>query len=167
MVPAEKGKVPGGRLQSLLKASPKELLWDFPSQARAQGDDSFMVLFQYAEIYSGAVIKPIREASGDDLHQVAVSQVVFGEQDQMAVLSVPAAFVLHSRGGNIDLAADDRMDAYAFCVFVKFHDAVHGAVVGNGSTGHAQFLHPVKVVPDAVGAVEQAVCRMCMEVHKC
>ena len=65
-------------------------------------------------------------------------------------------------GRHIHLTADDGLDALGLAGAVKVNDAVHHAVVSDGAGGLSQLLHHLGQVPDAAGAVQQAVFRMNM-----
>ena len=63
---------------------------------------------------------------------------------------------------NIDLAADDGLDACRLCCLVKVDHAVHDAVVSDGHSRLAQLLDAVHDAADAARAVKQAVLGMNM-----
>ena len=65
-------------------------------------------------------------------------------------------------GGDVHLAADDRLDPLRLAGAVKVHGTVHDAVVRDSAGGLAHGLHDAGQVPDAAGAVQQAVLRMDM-----
>ena len=62
----------------------------------------------------------------------------------------------------IYLAADNRLDACFGTLLIKFHRAVHCAVVGNRQTVHAQLLSVGHQLRNFRSAVQQAVFRMYM-----
>ena len=64
--------------------------------------------------------------------------------------------------GQIHLAADNRLDACLGTLLIKFHCAVHCAMVGNRQTVHAQLLGVSHQLVDFRSAVQQAVFRMYM-----
>ncbi len=75
----------------------------------------------------------------------------------MGIFSCGGIFFKPGAGGNIDLAPDDGMDALLDAFFVKFHHAVHDAVVGDGKALHTQFLGAGDKGLDAAGAVQQGI----------
>ena len=62
----------------------------------------------------------------------------------------------------IYLAADNRLDACLGTLLIKFHCAVHCAMVGNRQAVHAQLLGVGHQLRDFRSAVQQAVFRMYM-----
>ena len=73
----------------------------------------------------------------------------------MAVVKVGiAVVVLPVTGGDIDLAADDRLDPGRAAGLVKSHRAVHHAVVGDGQRRLSQRLGFFRELCDAAGAVD-------------
>ena len=69
---------------------------------------------------------------------------------------------IHAAAGNIDLAADDRLDARGLGGFIEIDTAVHDAVVGDGNGSLVQFLDPAHDAVNAAGAVQEAVFGMNM-----
>ena len=62
----------------------------------------------------------------------------------------------------IHLAADNRLDTFLGALLIKFHCAVHCAMVGNRQAVHAQLLGIGHQLGDFRSAVQQAVFRMYM-----
>ena len=83
----------------------------------------------------------------------------------MAVFPGRAAF-FEAVAADIDLAADDGGNARVPTGVIKIHRAVHHAVVGDGGVGKAQFFQAADQRADAVGAVQQAVFGMQMQMGK-
>ena len=63
---------------------------------------------------------------------------------------------------DVQLAADNRLDANFVGRVHKLHCAEDVAVVGHGDRWHAKLLHPVDKLIHATGAVEHGVVRMQM-----
>ena len=72
----------------------------------------------------------------------------------------------HAPAGNVDLTADDGLDASCLGGLVKINATVHDPVVGDGHGSLAYFLHPIQQAVDPAGTVQQAVLRMQMQVDK-
>ena len=68
--------------------------------------------------------------------------------------------------GHIDLAADDGLHALRLASPIEVDDAVHNTVVRDGHRRLAQLLHQLRQVPDAAGAVQQAVLRVDVQMGK-
>ena len=75
-------------------------------------------------------------------------------------------FIKTGAGGNVDLTADDRLDACFFRRLVKLHAPIHHPVVGAGNGSLSALLHPVHQLVDAAGTVQQAVLGMDMKMDK-
>ena len=125
-------------------------------QARRQRDQPARIPAQRVVIHAGLVVEAAREALAHQLDQVLIALLRFAQKNQMAVVARGAGLVLHVRA-HIHLAADHRMNAAPERLLIKVHHAVHHAVVGDGARVHAQRLHAVKQVADAVRAVQQTV----------
>ena len=138
---------------------------NFARQTRGQGDQPLAVLFQQRQINAGLDVKALRPGHGHHVAEVPVTLLVLTQQHQMAALSVELVDLLKpgaSLWGDVDLAADDGLDALRLTSPVKVNDAVHDAVVRDGAGGLPQVLHDPGQVLDAAGTVQQAVFRMDM-----
>ncbi len=67
---------------------------------------------------------------------------------------------------DVDLAADDRVDALGFGRVVELHRAEEVAVVGHGDGGHLLLDHEVHQLGDFAGAVEQGVVGVAVQVDE-
>ena len=74
--------------------------------------------------------------------------------------------VRHRAGRDIDLAADDRLDAGGAAGLIKRDRAVKHAVVGDGDSVHTGVFYGFRNACDAAGAVKQAVFCMQMQVYE-
>ena len=75
-------------------------------------------------------------------------------------------FLEAGAGGDVDLAADDRLDAGGHRLLVELDGAEHVAVVGDRQGRHAAFLGALDQVADLDGAVEEAVLAVQMEMDE-
>src|SRR5438094_9205741 len=69
-------------------------------------------------------------------------------------------------GGEIGLEAEDRPDLARPSLGVKLPRPVQVAVVGDGERVHAERLNPVEQFGDPVGAVEERVLAVGVEVNE-
>ncbi len=116
-----------------------------------------------------AALQPLQEAGGGELDEVAVAGVVGGQQREVVALARFPRRVgsdprwVGSGGGRgvvvheIDLAADDRLDAVLGARLVELHRAVHHAVVGETEGGLLELRGALGEGVDLAGAVEQGV----------
>ena len=144
----------------------KQRLGYLARKAGGKTHQTLVVLFQQFLVHPGFGVKALDEAGGDQLDEVFVARFVFAKQHQMVGAVDAVHLVKAGAGGHIDLAADDGLHAGLFGGLVKVHAAVHHAVVGDGDGGLAQLLEAVEHAVDAAGAVQQAVFRVHMQVHK-
>ena len=97
----------------------------------------------------------------NEIGEIAVALLIFAQQHQMAGLAVKLMLLVKARArSNVDLAADDRLDALGLASAVKVDRAVHHTVVGDGAGGLPHRLDELGKVADAARAVEQAVFGM-------
>ena len=84
---------------------------------------------------AGLVVETFEIACGDEVDEVAIAFLVLAEQDQVVVaVGIAAGLVALLR--NVDFAADDGVDAFAFGGVVKLDGAEEVAMVGHGDGGH-------------------------------
>jgi hypothetical protein len=69
-------------------------------------------------------------------------------------------------GGNINLTADNRLDAGSTSLGVKLQGTKHVSMIGNSHCRHAIFTGSIHQIANANGTVEQAVLGMAMEMDK-
>ena len=111
-------------------------------------------------------VKALGKACGHHLDQIFVAGFVFTQQDQVAV-AVNAVYLIKAGAGrNIDLTADDRLDARRLGSVKKRNAAIHNTMVSDGTGRLPHLLEPVKHPVNAAGAVQQAVLGMHMQVGK-
>ena len=153
-------------LRALIAAA-AEPARDLAGKAGRQGDQPFAVLAQQRKVDARLNVKALDMRHGNEVGKVAVPLLVLAQQHQMARLAVKFVLLIKARARrNIDLAADDRLDALSFAGAVKVDRAVHHAVVRDGAGGLPHLLDKLRKVFDAAGSVEQAVFRMNMKVGK-
>ena len=68
--------------------------------------------------------------------------------------------------GNIDFTANDWFYTCFLGRYIKIDDAIHGAVVSDSKTVHAQLFGPLDKLRDAAHAIEQAIFSVDMKVGK-
>ena len=146
---------------------PHQALGDGTGKAGGQGNQPLVVLLQQGQVYSGLAVKAMDKGLGNQIAQVFIALPVLAQQHQMIGVVVLAVNpVGHAPAGNVDLAADDGLDARGLGSFIKIDTAVHDPVVGDGHGGLPDLLHPIHQAVDPAGTVQQAVLRMQMQVDK-
>ena len=98
---------------------------------------------------------------GDELDKVAIAQFVFCEEDEVVVDIAPPAgrgFLFEpAAGGDVDFAADNRLDALLHGGLEKIDGSEQHAVVGDGEGGEFEVVGAVHQLVDAAGRIEQRV----------
>ena len=127
--------------------------------------DAVVILAQRLERDTRLVVEAIGRGVRYDAHEVAVAAIVLCEQDHVIELGT---LVTRERGigREVDLAADDGLDAGLDGRLVELRAAVHVAVIGDGNCGHAELLGPRAELADARRAIEQRILRMHVQVHE-
>ena len=140
---------------------------NFSGQAGGQADKALRMPAQQVQINAGLDIEPVYKGLAHQVRQIPVSRFVFAQQHQMTGFGVQLiGFVQPGAPGHIYLAADDRMDALGLAGPIEVDGAVHNAVVRDGHSRLPQLLYQLRQVPDAAGAVQQAVLRVDVQMGK-
>ncbi len=141
---------------------------DFALEAAAQPDQPLRVLREQFLVDARLVIHAVEVRDGDELHEVSVALVVLRQQGE-----VIGRFALRGRRflgvrirGHVHFATDDRVDARALRLLVKFDRAEEVAVVRDGQRRHPVFLRFFHRLRDPHRAVERRVFGMAVEMDK-
>ena len=108
------------------------------------------------------VVVALEIAERRELDQVRVARVVGGEQRQVRV----ALLVRLAVRGDVDLAADHRLDAGAAGRLPELHGACHRAVIGQADRRHLELGGPRDEVRDPARTVENRVLGVNVEVDE-
>ena len=157
-----------GRLFCLFIKVPHQIPLNLPGQTGRESDEPLMVLPQQLQIHSGFIVKSLHKTPGDDLHEVGIALVVLRQKHQVIIaVVIPACLpVKPGAGGYIDLAAQNGIDPRLPGRFIKINAAIHHPVIRNGRTVHPQFLYPGDVFFYLIGAVQQTVLRVYVQMRK-
>ena len=104
-----------------------------------------------------AAREALEEAGGAQLHQVAETRLVGGEEGEMVALVPRGLWSGDAVIDEIGLEADDRLDPRALARLVVLDRPVHHAVVGEPERRHLQLGRPRRELVDLAGPVEQRV----------
>ncbi len=136
-------------------------------QAARKSDETVRVLGQDLLVDAGLVVHPLHLPNGAELHQVEVAVVVSGQEGQVVGIAVDPSLAQQPRArGDVDLAADDRLDPRVLARLVEVDRAVHHAVVGHGERGHLELGRTCHERGDAARPIEQRILGVVMEVDK-
>ena len=126
-------------------------------EAAGEGDHPAREALELAEVHGRlAPLQAFQEPGGGELYEVAIALVVGGEQRQVVALGPHRA----ARGvvvDEVDLTADDRLDAVLCARLVQLDRAVHDAVVGQADGRLAELRGARDERVDLARAVEQRV----------
>ena len=137
---------------------------NLPGQAGAGADEALVVLFNHLMAHARPVILAVDVPLRDNLYQVQVTGVVFGQEDKVII-----AFFLEPMVpfGHVDFAADDGLHVGVLLgKLEELLDAEHVAVVRDGKGRHPQLVCPVKKVLYGRLSVQDGVLGMDMQMHK-
>ena len=166
----ENARVALGRLARLVDAPRAQPSRDLSRQASRERDDALVKLGQNFLVDARLVVEPFLVGGAQQTAQVAIAGTRGGEQDQMEVAAAVEVIALgHLRaigalaGRDVGLASDDRFDPVLGGFAEKLDRAKHVAMVGDGHRGHARGVGVLEQRLDLVGAVEEAVLGMDVE----
>ena len=111
-------------------------LGDDAGDTGAGGQDAVVEPAQALERDAGLVVEAVHRGVRDDAHEVAVALVGLGQQDHVVELRF-AVLAQLAVWREVDLAAQDGLDAHRGGRLVELRAAVHVAVVCDGHGGHA------------------------------
>ena len=163
---AEQVAVPQGAGFGTLIVACQNGLRDLTGQTGRQADQSLVILLQQLLIDAGLGVKALHKRGRYHFDKVFVTGLIFAQQDQMVIAIDLVHLIKAGAGGNIDFAADNRLDARLFSRLVKLHTAVHNAMVRAGNSGLSALFYALHQLVDAAGTVQKAVFRMDVQMNE-
>ena len=142
-----------------------EVLRDFAGEAAGEADEAFGVLGEEVLGDARLAVEAVERGLAGEADEVAVALFVFGEDEQVVVLGSGSA---NSRAvvvffADVELAAEDGLEALLLHGVEEVDGAVDVAVVGHGGGGLADFFEVGGELVDIAGAVEEGVVGVEME----
>ncbi len=131
-------------------------------EAARRRDEAGAVRAEHLAVDARLVVVAVRVGAAGELDEVAVALDVLGEQD--LVVARPVCLVRHAAGRDVELAADDRLDARLLRRRVELGDAVQIPVVRYGNGCVLKLCRALHEALDAGRAVEQRVLGVAVEV---
>ncbi len=150
----------GGGGAGLVEFVLHEELWDDGGEAAGEGDEALAVFGEGFEVGAGVAVEALGVGLGDQFAEVLVALEILGEQAHVPGFLLGAAFVAVGQlvlVDEVDLAAEEGLDAVFVGLFEEGGEAVEDAVVGDGEGLHAQFGGPLAEPVRACAPVQQAV----------
>ncbi len=118
-----------------------DVLRDFSSETAGEADEAFGVFGEEVLADAGFFVEAVEGGLGGEADEVAVACFVFGEDEKVVVLGVGVG-VLAEVGlffADVELAAEDGLEALLVHGVEEVDRAVDVAVVGDGGGGLADF----------------------------
>ena len=159
--------VSGGILEGLRLLARAQGHVDLPLEATAQRDQPLAVTGEKLTVHARLVIEAVKMGGRAQLHQVAVSLVVGGEESHVESHILPSVgrlLLVHRTGGDVDLASDDRLHLRFLGGLVELDRAEEISVVCQGDRRHAklgrlphELLHPDGSIQERILAMDVQV----------
>ena len=151
----------------LLRLLGADLGRDLALQAAAEADQAFRMLRQQLLVDARLVVEAFGVTRRDELDEVLEALLVLGEQHEVVRrLTGRAALVAAIAGRDVDLAAEDRIDAALPRRIVKDDGREHVAVLGDGQRRHLELLRLVEQLVDAARAIQQGKLGVQVQVYE-
>ena len=157
-----------GHPDGLVETAGGQICGDLPAQARGEADQSLGVGREDLLVDPGAVVEPFQVTGGHELDQVPVSLLVPREEDHVIRgLVDPLRGLLESaRGGDVNFASDDRLDARFSGRLVEFDGPEEISVVREGHGRHLEGVSLPDDVRHSRGGVEEGILAVKMKVNE-
>ena len=143
-----------------------QVLVDFAGETAGEADESFAVFGE--ELFADAwlAVEAVESRLAGEADEVAVTRFVFGEDEEMVVGvafgSATVVFVF----ADVQLAAEDGLEALLVHGVEEVDRAVDVAVVGHGGGGLTDFAEVSGEFVYVTGAIEEGVIGVKMKVGK-
>ena len=158
-----------GRFLVVLRQAARHL----SRETRGGADDPARVPRHDLAIDARLVVEALQIPDGRELDEVLVALAVAREQNEV-VVRLPDLTPAHAdrllvaavAGRDVRLHADDGPDALLLRRLAEGPRPEQAAVVGESQRGHLVFLRPADEVGEAVGAVEEGVLGVAVQVNE-
>ena len=160
----------GRPLRPAVVARP-EPLGDLRVQASRERDEPRVVLLEELPVHPRLVVEAGQVRLRDEVRQVAVPLGRLREKREVVVVPLaverPHGFAVEARARrDVGLDAEDRLHARLERRRLELVRAEHVPVVGDGDGVHPEVLHLMDQVLDAVGAVQEGVLGVQVEMNE-
>ena len=150
--------------RGLVVVAGDEVFAELAAEAAGEADEAFGVFGEVALADAGLAVEAVERGLGGDADEVAVAFFVLGEDEEVVVVVAFAGGAVVFVFGDVELAAEDGLDAFFFGGVEEVDGAVDVAVVGHGDGLLAEGGDAVDEFVDVAGAVEEGVLGVEMEV---
>ena len=155
-----------GQAQGLVHVLGQDGAGNFARDAGRKAGEALGVAAQQLLVHARLVVKTVQKAVADQLDQIMIALLVLGQEDQVVTAARQFRGLVRMIVADVNLAAENGLDAEILAGRVEIGRAEHVAVVGDGAGGHAVILGAGAEILDADGAVQQAVFGMAMQMDE-
>ena len=141
-------------------------LGHFALQTRGQSDQTLRVFGEKFLADARLVVEAVQRRLGNNLNQIAIALVVFGQHDEVVVAVTFGRGAMIFLLADVELAAQDGLHTRFFSGVGESHRAENVAVIGHGDRRHVEFLHPLDQTFDLAGAVQHGIVGVKMKMHE-
>ncbi len=161
------GQAPG-RLPGLPLLSLEEEPLHFPRLTGRQGHQSLRVPLQKLQVHPGFVVKPLGVSPVHQGQEVLPPHLVLRQHHQVVVIGLSGLGFLQpaGAGGNVEFAAQDRLEPRLPGCPVELHRSGEYPVVGERQGGQALCLGPGHQFRDPASGIQERVLGVNMKVHE-
>src|SRR5947208_2877559 len=142
---------------------------DLGVETPREDDEPVGVLREELTVHPGLVVEALEVGLRDQLDEISVAGAVPRQDRQVVralVAAVLGAALLPAPGGDVELAAEDRLDASLLRREIEVDRPEEVAVVRQRDRGQAQILRLLDELLELRGAVEEAVLGVDVEVNE-
>ena len=160
---------PARRLTGVGMAPLEDQARHLPVETPGRADEALAVLGEHLHVDAGLVVRTLERRRRRELQEVAVARDVLREDgDVLDRLRRVIGFVLREPGaaGEVQLAAEDRLDPSLAARRVEVDEPVERAVVGDRERRHPELDGLGDELAHARGAVEHRILRVAMQVRE-
>ncbi len=151
------------------QVAPRDRLADLAVEAARQHDQPLVVLPEELPVDPRLVVETVEVGLGDEPAEVPVAGLVHRQHREVEgpLVGPPGRCLVEAAAGReVELAADDRLDAGRLPPGVELDRAEEVAVVGHGDRRHLQLDRPLEEGVELVRPVEEAVLGVEVEVDE-
>ena len=141
-------------------------LIDATRQAAAEGDQTLRMLSEQVEVDARLVVVALEIAERDELDEVVVPLEVLGQQREVRPVAAPRWLFCSTILDEVDLAANNRLDARFFGRPIEINGTCHRAVVGHRDRRHLELYRTIDEVLDTARTIENRVLGVTVQVDK-
>ena len=128
--------VPEGGLLCLRETTFQDKLGNLAADAAGQRHQPLAVLLKQFPVDARFIVETLQVSFGNELYQVLVSGLVFGQEHQVIAVFSSWSTVKSATLSHVNLTTDNRFYAGLPGCLIKFNHAVHNAVVGDSQAVH-------------------------------